>query len=68
MVLQRARVPASRDVAERLEAERTLATVRRMDVAGELPPKPEEKFSVPELIATSLFIVRMPAPTFKIAS
>ncbi len=41
MVLQRARVPASRDVAERLEAERTLATVRRMDAAGELPPKPE---------------------------
>jgi hypothetical protein len=41
MILQRARVPASRDVAERLEAERTLATVRRMDAAGELPPKPD---------------------------
>ena len=41
MILQRARVPASRDAAERIEAERTLAAVRRLDAAGELPPKPE---------------------------
>ena len=41
MILQRTRVPASRDAAERIEAERTLAAVRRLDAAGELPPKPE---------------------------
>lgn len=41
MILQRTRVPASRDAAERIEAERALAAVRRLDAAGKLPPKPE---------------------------
>ena len=40
MILQRARVPASRDATERVEAERTLALVRHLDKAGKLPPKP----------------------------
>ncbi len=38
--MQRARVPASRDATERVEAERTLALARRLDKAGKLPPKP----------------------------
>lgn len=33
MILQRARVPASRDATERIDAERTLAAVRRLDSA-----------------------------------
>jgi len=41
MALQRARVPASRDATERIEAEMTLAAVRRLDAACKLPPKPE---------------------------
>jgi hypothetical protein len=41
MTLQRARVPASRDATERIDAERTLAWARRLDAAGKLPPKPE---------------------------
>ena len=41
MVLQRARVPASRDAIEKIEAERIIALARRMDVAGKLPPKPD---------------------------
>lgn len=40
MALQRARVPASRDATERIEAERTLALARRLDKSGRLPPKP----------------------------
>jgi hypothetical protein len=41
MILQRARVPASRDATEKIEAERTLAWARRLDAAGKLPPKPK---------------------------
>jgi hypothetical protein len=41
MALQRARVPASRDVTERIHAESVLAAACRLDAAGELPPKPE---------------------------
>jgi hypothetical protein len=41
MVLQRARVPASRDATERIHAEGIKAAARRLDAAGELPPKPE---------------------------
>ena len=41
MILQRARVPASRDAAERIDAERMLAQARRLDAAGKLPPKPK---------------------------
>lgn len=41
IILQRTRVPASRDAAERIDAERVLALARRLDVAGELPSKPE---------------------------
>jgi hypothetical protein len=40
MGLQNARVPASRDATERIEAERIIALARRMDAAGQLPPKP----------------------------
>ncbi len=41
MILQRARVPASRDATERIDAECTLTRTRRLDAAGKLPPKPE---------------------------
>lgn len=41
MILQRARVPASRDAIERIDAERMLARARRLDAAGKLPPKPK---------------------------
>jgi hypothetical protein len=41
MILQRARVPASRDAAERIDGERMLAWARRLDAAGKLPPKPK---------------------------
>ena len=41
MILQRARVPASRDAIERIDAERMLARASRLDAAGKLPPKPE---------------------------
>ena len=41
MILQRARVPASRDATESIEAERALASIRRLDGAGKLAPKPE---------------------------
>ena len=40
MALQRVRVPASRDVAERIHAEGVMAAARRLDAAGKLPPKP----------------------------
>ena len=40
MALQRARVPASRDAIEKIYAERVMATARRLDKAGKLPPKP----------------------------
>lgn len=40
IILQRTRVPASRDAAERIDAERMLALARRLDKAGKLPPKP----------------------------
>lgn len=41
MALQRARVPASRDVAEKMLAETVKAEARILDAAGQLPPKPE---------------------------
>jgi hypothetical protein len=41
MLLQRARVPASRDVAERILAETVKLEARALDAAGQLPPKPE---------------------------
>ena len=40
MALQRARVPASRDAIEKIYAERVMATARRLDKAGKLPPEP----------------------------
>ncbi|MGE3977154.1 MAG: DUF4238 domain-containing protein [Nitrospira sp.] len=40
IALQRARVPASRDTAERMLSEATKAEVRVLDAAGQLPPKP----------------------------
>jgi hypothetical protein len=41
MALQRARVPASRDVTERIHAEGVMAVARRLDAEGKLSPKPE---------------------------
>ncbi len=41
MALQRVRVPATRDGIERMESERALAVLRRLDAGGKLPPKPE---------------------------
>ncbi len=41
IALQRARVPASRDVAERILAETVKMEARVLDAAGQLPPKPE---------------------------
>ena len=40
MGLQRARVPASRDVTEKIHAEGVMAAARRLDAEGKLPPKP----------------------------
>ena len=41
MALQRARVPASRDVTERIHAEGIMVVARRLDAEGKLSPKPE---------------------------
>jgi hypothetical protein len=41
MILQRVRVPASRDATERIDAERMLVQARCLDAAGKLPPKPK---------------------------
>ena len=40
MALQRARVPACRDAIEKIYAEGVMASARRLDKAGKLPPKP----------------------------
>jgi len=39
MALQRARVPASRDVTERIHAEGVMAEARQLDVEGKLSSK-----------------------------
>lgn len=41
IALQRVRVPASRDVSEKMLAELVMATMRRLDVVGKFPPKPK---------------------------
>ncbi len=41
MALQRVRVPASRDVAEKILAETVKMEAHVLDAAGQLPPKPE---------------------------
>lgn len=41
MALQRARVPASRDVTEKIHAEGIKAAARQLDAEGKLSPKPE---------------------------
>ena len=41
MALQRARVPASRDVTEKIHAEGVMIAARRLDAEGKLSPKPE---------------------------
>ena len=41
MALQRARVPASRDVTEKMHAERVLSIARQLDAEGKLSPKSE---------------------------
>lgn len=40
MGLQRARVPASRDVTEKIQAEDVMAEARQLDAEGKLSPKP----------------------------
>lgn len=40
MALQRVRVPASRDVSEKLYAERAMIATHQLDATGQLPPKP----------------------------
>ncbi|MBF0092943.1 MAG: DUF4238 domain-containing protein [Alphaproteobacteria bacterium] len=40
IALQRARVPAARDMIERIRAEQVMSTTRVMDASGLLPPKP----------------------------
>lgn len=41
IALQRARVPASRDASEAMLAAQVMATTRRLDAMGKLPPKPK---------------------------
>lgn len=41
MALQRLRVPAARDLAEKALAHRVMSDLRRLDAMGELPPKPD---------------------------
>jgi hypothetical protein len=41
IALQRVRVPACRDVVEKVEGERTKAIARQLDVEGNLPAKPK---------------------------
>jgi hypothetical protein len=41
IALQRVRVPACRDVVEKIEGERTKVIARRLDAEGKLPPKPK---------------------------
>ena len=41
IALQHVRVPACRDVVEKVEGERTKAIARQLDVEGKLPPKPK---------------------------
>lgn len=41
VALQRARVPAARDAAERVLAETIITTVRKLEVAGKLPAPPK---------------------------
>ena len=41
IALQRVRVPACRDIVEKVEGERTKSIARRLDMEGKLPPKPK---------------------------
>ncbi len=52
--LQRARVPASRDATEKLDAERVMANVRALDAAGKLPPKPKGHEDILERVQVSI--------------
>ncbi len=52
--LQRARVPAARDAAEKMLAEAVRATALTMDAAGKLPPKPEQYPDIIEQAAISI--------------
>lgn len=42
VALQRARVPAARDAAEQILAASVMATARKLEVEGKLPPTPKE--------------------------
>lgn len=52
--LQRVRVPAMRDAFERLSAEAMKATARRLDEAGQLPPKPGGCENILELMEVAI--------------
>ena len=54
MALQRARVPASRDMSEKMLAEAVEATTRAMDEAGKFPPKPEGFENILDLLEVSI--------------
>jgi hypothetical protein len=54
IALQRVRVPACRDVVERVEGERTKAIARRLDAEGKLPPKPEGVENILDHIEVSI--------------
>jgi hypothetical protein len=54
IALQRVRVPACRDVVEKIEGERTKAIVRRLDAEGRLPPKPKGFEDIPDHIEASI--------------
>lgn len=54
IALQRARVPAARDAAEKMQAELVRATALVLDATGELPPKPPEYPDIIETMAISI--------------
>jgi hypothetical protein len=54
MALQRARVPASRDATEKVDAETVKSIMRVLDAAGKLPPKPERFEDILDRVEVSI--------------
>lgn len=54
VALQRARVPAARDVAEQILAASVLATVKQLDAEGKLPPPPKGMTNLLDDVAISI--------------
>lgn len=54
MTLQKARVPATRDATEAIYAEGVKSTLRALDAAGELPPKPIGCENILDLVDVSV--------------